>query len=109
MAEDRINPEWFIEQIPEIEISGQFDHADSYVRIKHYKEENSQIDKSFYLESVEISSRYATTSLKSLTRIFKGRDRETQADRIKILCPSVFSSPFFLNEPHYAQFYYKSV
>jgi AAA15 family ATPase/GTPase len=111
MAEDRINPEWFIEQIPpETDISGQFDNCESTVQIKHYKEENSQIDKSFYLESVEISSRYATTSLKSLTRIFKGRERETQADRIKILCPSVFSSPFFLNEPHrYAQFYYKSV
>jgi AAA15 family ATPase/GTPase len=111
MVEDRINPEWFLEHIPAaIEISGQFDNFDSEVRIKHYKEENSKIDKSFYLESVEISSRYATTSLKSLTRIFKGRDRETQADRIKILCPSAFSSPFFLNEPHrYAQFYYKSV
>ncbi len=111
MAEDRINPEWFIEQLPpEIDISGQFDNSDSNVRITHYKEENSGIDKSHYLESVEIYSRYATTSLNSLTRIFKGRDRETQADRIKILCPSVFSSPFFLNEPHrYAQFYYKSV
>jgi AAA15 family ATPase/GTPase len=111
IAEDRINPEWFLEQIPpKIEISGQFDNSDSDVRIKHYEEENSQIDKSFYLESVEISSRYAENSLKSLTRIFKGRERETQADRIKILCPSVFSSPFFLNEPHrYAQFHYKSV
>jgi len=111
MAEDRINPEWFIEQIPpSIDISGQFDNFESYVRIKHYEEENSRIDKSFYLESVEISSRYATTSLKSLTRIFKGRDRETLADHIKILCPSVFSSPFLLNEPHrYAVFYYKSV
>ncbi len=111
MAEDQINPEWFLEQIPpEIDISGKFDNSDSNVRIKHYEEENSSIDKSHYLESVEISSHYATTSLKSLTRIFKGRDRETQAYRIKILCPSVFSSPFFLNEPHrYAQFYYKSV
>ncbi len=111
MAEDRINPKWFIEQIPQdIDISGQFDNTASNVRIKHYEEENSRIDKSHYLESVDISSRYATTSLKSLTRIFKGRDRETQADRIKMLCPSVFSSPFFLNEPHrYAVFYYKSV
>jgi AAA15 family ATPase/GTPase len=111
MAEDQINPEWFVDQIPEaIDISGQFNHSDSNIKIKHYEEENSHIDKSHYLESVEISSRYATTSLKSLTRIFKGRDRETQADRIKILCPSVFSSPFFLNEPHrYAQFYYNSV
>ncbi len=111
MAEDQINPEWFLEQIPpEIDISGKFDNSDSNVRIKHYEEENSSIDKSHYLESVEIFSHYATTSLKSLTRIFKGRDRETQAYRIKILCPSVFSSPFFLNEPHrYAQFYYKSV
>ncbi|MDM8562174.1 AAA family ATPase, partial [Candidatus Marithioploca araucensis] len=111
IAEDKIAPEWFIEQIPqEIFISGQFDNSDSEVRIKHYKEENSRIDKSHYLESVEIYSCYATKSLQSLTRIFKGQERETQADHIKILCPSAFSSPFFLNEPHrYAQFHYKSV
>jgi AAA15 family ATPase/GTPase len=111
MTEDRINPEWFIEQIPPvIEISGQFDNSNATILIKHYKEKNSSIDKSHYLESVEISSCYAETSLKSLIRIFKGQDRETQAERIKILCPSVFSSPFFLNEPHrYAQHHYKSV
>lgn len=111
MAEDRINQERFIEHIPpEIKINGQFDNSKTTIQIKHSQEENSQIDKSRYLGTVEIFSCYAMTSLKSLTRIFKGRERETQADRIKILCPSVFSSPFFLNEPHrYAQFHYKSV
>ncbi len=35
---------------------------------------------------------------------------EIQAERIQGLCPSVFSSPFFLNEPHhYATFYRTSV
>ncbi|MCP4111828.1 MAG: AAA family ATPase, partial [Desulfobacteraceae bacterium] len=101
VAEDRINPEWFLEQLPqEIEIRGRFDNNDSTVQIRHYKEENSGIDMSRYLKSVEISSDYAGTKQESLTRIFKGRERETQAGGIKMLCPSVFSSPFFLNEPH---------
>jgi hypothetical protein len=79
------------------------------LEIKHYTEENSEIDISRYLGSVEITSTYAGNRQESVTRIFKGRNRETQASGLKILCPSVFSSPFFLNEPHrYAPFYHKS-
>jgi AAA15 family ATPase/GTPase len=110
LAEDKINPEWFLEQLPnEISISGYFDNNNTKVQIKHYKEENGEIDMSRYLESVEITSTYAGNSQESLTRVFKGRERETQASGLRILCPSVFSSPFFLNEPHrYAPFYHKS-
>ncbi len=108
---DRMNPEWFTDRLPqEITISGVFDNNISEVSISHYKEEDKAIDKSRYLESVEISSFYGTHKQESLTRIFKGRDREMQAGSIKLLCPSVFSSPFFLNESHrYTSFYHKSV
>ncbi|MCP4148347.1 MAG: hypothetical protein GY757_11405 [bacterium] len=78
-------------------------------RITHYKEENSGIDSSNYIGSVEISSDYANIKKESLTRIFKGQKRETLGGDIKILCPSVFSNPFLLNEHHrYAPFYHKS-
>lgn len=111
ISEDKLNPEWFTDQLPqEIVISGNFDNNESEVSIRHYKEENSGIDKSRYLESVEITSSYGIHKQESLTRIFKGREREIQAGSIKLLCPSVFSSPFFLNEPHrYTSFYHKSV
>jgi len=111
ISEDKLNPEWFTDQLSQkVVISGSFDNNNSEVSIRHYKEENSGIDKSRYLESVEITSTYANYKQESVTRMFKGRERETLAGSIKLLCPSVFSSPFFLNEPHrYTGFYHKSV
>ncbi len=108
---DKINPEWFIDQLPsEIKISGYFDSNETEVYLKHYKEDDKEIDTSRYLESVEITSSFAGEKQDSLTRIFKGQERVTTASGMKILCPSIFSSPFFLNEPHrYTPFYHKSV
>jgi AAA15 family ATPase/GTPase len=110
VPEDKINPEWFMDQLPpEIKVSGCFDKNESTITIKHYKENDKQIDTSRYIESVEITSCFAEEHQDSLTRIFKGRERQTQANGTKILCPSIFSSPFFLNEPHrYTPFYHKS-
>ncbi len=110
VAVDKINPEWFIEQLPpEISIAGCFDNNNAEVTIKHYKEEDREIDVSRYLESVEITSVFAEKQQESVTRIFQGRERETIASGKYILCPSIFSSPFFLNEPHrYTSFYHKS-
>ncbi|KEQ15105.1 AAA family ATPase [Endozoicomonas numazuensis] len=110
VAEDHLNPEWFVSQLgDDIQIEGCFDDLQSEVAIKHFKETDTSIDKSRYLESVEISTSYGNHNQEALTRIYKGRDRETQAAGIKTLCPVVFSSPFFLNEPHrYATYYHKS-
>lgn len=110
VAVDKINPEWFIGQLPsEISVAGCFDANDAEIAITHYKEEDREIDVSRYLESVEITSRFGQEKQESLTRIFKGQERETVASGKRILCPSIFSSPFFLNEPHrYTPFYHKS-
>lgn len=110
VAVDKINPKWFIEQLPsEIRIAGCFDGNRADVSVKHYKEEDREIDVSRYLESVEITSGFGKKQQESITRIFKGRERETIASGNHILCPSTFSSPFFLNEPHrYTSFYHKS-
>lgn len=111
VSEDKLNPEWFVDQLnQDVRILGVFDNTKSDVSIKHYQEESNDVDKTRYIETVEITSSYGSLKQESLTRIFKGRDRETQAGSIKLLCPSVFSSPFFLNEPHrYTSFYHKSV
>ena len=110
VAEDHLNPEWFVSQLgDDISVAGCFDGLQAEVTIRHFKETDTTIDKARYLDSVEISTAYGQHKQESLTRIFKGRDRETQAAGIKTLCPVVFSSPFFLNEPHrYATFYHKS-
>lgn len=111
IPEDHINPEWLIDQLSgEIKIAGTFDQEKAIVAIRDYIETDSHLDKSRYLKSVEIVSKFGGEKQESLTRIFKGRERETLADSIKLLSQVIYSSPFFLNEPHrYATFYHKSV
>lgn len=111
IPEDHINPEWLIEQLSgEISIAGTFDQQRATVDIRDYLESDSTLDKSRYLKTVEIVSEFGSVKQESLTRIFKGRERETTADSIKLLSQVIYSSPFFLNEPHrYASFYHKSV
>ena len=107
----QLDSEWMIENLPdEILISGIFDKQEAKLTIKHYQEPDPSIDRSRYIESVDLSSRFGSNSQQSVSRVFKSRPHTTQADSIKILCPIVFSSPFALNEPHrYANFYRKSV
>lgn len=107
LTRERLNPKWFMDQLSnETSISGCFDQSHTEIRIRPYREEEAEIDKSRYLGSIEITSSYENKKQESLTRIFQGRERETQTTGMKILCSSVFSSPFFLNEPHrYAPFY----
>jgi hypothetical protein len=111
IPEDHINPEWLIEQLSgEVKISGTFDQQHALVSIRDYIESDGNLDKSRYLRTVEIVSEFGIEKQESLTRIFKGRERETLADSIKLLSQVIYSSPFFLNEPHrYASFYHKSV
>jgi AAA15 family ATPase/GTPase len=111
IPEDHINPEWLVEQLSgEIRIAGTFDQQRAKVAIRDYMESEGSLDKSRYLKTVEIISEFGSMKQESLTRIFKGRERETLADSIKLLSQVIYSSPFFLNEPHrYASFYHKSV
>ena len=111
IPEDHIPPRWLVEQLTEIvDIEGVFDNKDGRVEIKPFKEESITLDRTRYLKSVEISTQYDKHELEALIRIYQGRDRETQADIIKLLSRVVFSSPFFFNEPHhYTTFYHKSV
>jgi hypothetical protein len=110
IPEDHINPEWLMEQLSgDIKISGVFDNQEASVSLRSYIDGASNLDRTRYLGSVEISSSYGANKQESLTHVFKGRDRETLADSIKIVSHVVYSSPFFLNEPHrYTAFYHKS-
>jgi hypothetical protein len=111
IPEDHINPEWLVEQLSgEIRVAGTFDQQAANVAIRDYLESDNTLDKSRYISTLEIVTHFGEHSQESQTRIFKGRDRQTLADSIKLLSPVVYSSPFFLNEPqHYARFYEKSV
>lgn len=112
VATDQLDPEWMLEQLgaEALCIDGIFDELPAAVEIKQRIEEDASIDRTRYLGSIEIDSNFGTTKLVSLNRIYKGQERETHADSLRLLCPVIFSSPFFFNEPHrYTGFYHKSV
>lgn len=112
VATDQLDPEWMLEQLgtERVSIEGVFDQLPANVSLSQRAEEDAAIDRTHYLGTVEIESRFGVTALTSLNRIYKGQDRETHADSLRLLCPVIFSSPFFFNEPHrYAGFYHKSV
>ncbi|MFQ2767186.1 AAA family ATPase [Aeromonas caviae] len=109
---DQLDPEWMLEQLGDetLLINGTFDEQSTNVEIQQLMEEDSSIDRTRYLGTVEIESQFSVNKLSSLNRIYKGQDRETHADNIRLLCPVIFSSPFFFNEPHrYTGYYHKSV
>ncbi|MGG5290450.1 AAA family ATPase [Pseudomonas shirazensis] len=108
---DQVDPEWILEQIngDEYLVSGIFDNEKTHSSIKAQMEEDATIDKSRYLSSIEIDTKFGIHRNVSCSRMYKGRERETQGDSIKHLCPVIFTSPFFLNEPHrYANYYHRS-
>lgn len=112
VATDQLDPEWMLEQLGSetLCIDGTFDQLPAAVEIRQIIEEDSSIERTRYLGSIDIESQFGTTKLASLNRIYKGQDRETHADNLRSLCPVIFSSPFFFNEPHrYTGFYHKSV
>lgn len=111
IPEDRINMEWLVEQLTgDINVAGTFDQQETHVSIHRHDDNSTDLDKSRYLTSLEITAQFGHTQQRSMTHLFKGRDRDTRAESIKLLSQVVYSSPFFLNEPqHYASYYYKSV
>ncbi|EGH70925.1 ATP-binding protein [Pseudomonas syringae] len=111
VSADQLDPQWMLEQLgdQEIKITGNFDNQDASVCIRALEEVDSNIDRSRYLSSVEIDTTYGVHTHNTINRTYKGRERETLGDNIKLLCPVIFTSPFFLNEPHrYASYYHKS-
>jgi hypothetical protein len=111
IAADQMQQAWLSNQLlQDVRISGEFDKMRAEVAIRAYEETSANIDRSRYLKSIEISTVFGHHKQESMTRLFQDRGRETLAEGIKMLCPIVYSSPFFLNEPqHHTQFYYRSV
>lgn len=110
IAERRIASDWLWDQIHETSISGTFADTQAAVDIHAISEDISEFDSASYLHSMEIRSSYGEISQKSRIRFFSDREREIYTDGTKSICRVIFSSPFFLNEPHrYSGFYYQAV
>lgn len=110
VASDSVDPKWFLEQVQtDISINGCFDNKPASVNIRCINEDSKDFDRTFYEGSIEIFSEFEGKKQESLTRLFKGEARKTIAETSKVLCPSIFSSPFFLNEPHrYTTYFFNS-
>ena len=111
IPEDHIPATWLCQQLPQhIEIKGKFDGKLCQIDISSAEEQSKDIDRTHYLKTVEIFSRFDQYQSESKTRIYKGKEQENQSEPFKQLCLVVLSSPFFLNEPHhYTRYYHKSV
>lgn len=109
LSEKTISIELLQEQLLDFSISGIFDNRKAMSYFNKLEENVSDFDSTSYVASYLMASKYDSEKQSSTVRLFYDRDRYTITNGIKKLCPIVFSSPFFLNEPYrYSEFYYKA-
>ncbi|MDN3233103.1 AAA family ATPase [Priestia megaterium] len=86
---------WFHSQpLENIHIKGEFDHKDISVKIRKEEEDSDTLDKNSYLSSIQLVSTINGDTYKSKARIYKDKENESFFKNIHILCNSVLSSPF---------------
>lgn len=107
ISDNRINQEWFVQQIPNnCKIQGTFDNKNVSFLSSLTIENRSDFDSTGYLETLSINSEFDNIDQSATIRFFSNKERVSLIDGQKIVCPIIYSSPFFLNEPHrYAEFY----
>ena len=111
ISENKMDMAWFMDQIPaSINIEGTFDSMTGKINIKTLREDTSAFDSTGYIKSISLDSIYNNHKQTSTVQVFDDKKYITAADGNKIVCPVVFSTPFFLNEPsRYSKFYSKAV
>jgi len=75
-------------------IKGSFWGKPVSVKIEKRAEDGSDIDKTGYLNSIFIEGKFDNDSFESYTRLYENKNSELFYKKIKILCPSVYSTPF---------------
>ncbi|CAK8718923.1 ATPase AAA-type core domain-containing protein [Candidatus Electrothrix laxa] len=88
---EEVNMEWFVEQIPDVAITAQFDQKP--VVLKLTRESSSVDDMTYYLQSACFDIQYGERAFSSETHFFEKYPQRTEGE-IASLCPSVFASPF---------------
>ncbi len=70
---DRIDPEWLLEQMAgEVRVQGEFDGEPTSVSARAYDEVDPTLDRSRYLQSVEIASAYGRVKPRWTSRPMSG-------------------------------------
>ena len=111
IPENKMDMTWFLGQIPDrITIKGVFDSFQGEIDISSNREDSTDFDSTGYLKSVFIESCYNQNKQSSTVQLFDNKPFVTVADGNKIICPVVFSTPFFLNvHSRYSRYYSKAV
>jgi len=78
------------------EIKGTFWDKPVFVKIEKKAEDEEHIDKTGYLNSIFIEGKFDNDVFQSYTRLYDNKNSELFYKKIKILCPSVYSTPFAL-------------
>ena len=107
IADARPPSRWLAEELAGAAVEGLVGGTPCSVAITPLVEENGDFDRTGYLRSVQLAASFGELRSETLARIRQGRDYETLGDAAKPLAPAVFSSPFFLNEPHHHTRHYR--
>ena len=104
---EQMQPAWLKDQLPnDATITGNFDGKASMVGIQTKLEGDASIDRTRFLATIEIATSFGENRQESVTHLFRDGERQMTAEGVKLLCPCVLSSPFFLNEPQHHTYYY---
>lgn len=111
VPDNKMDMNWFVGQISDkINLSGIFDSFQGDISITSKREDTTDFDSTGYLKSVCFESCYNSIKQSSTVQLFDNKPFITVSDGNKIICPVVFSTPFFLNEPsRYSKYYSKAV
>jgi len=104
-------PAWIDDQFWEaIDIRGVFGHEPVEIKIIKEEEKDVDLDKSLYLSTIRIDSIYGKEKFDGKSRLFQYNPPQSLIHSIKVLCNSLFSTPFsLLNRDDMSLPYEKSV
>ncbi|MBF0438212.1 MAG: AAA family ATPase [Magnetococcales bacterium] len=95
-SSEQVDIQWFIDQLPNGELSGTF--ANKTASLKLEIEDIYPEDMTQYLKSIYFDVTFNEQSWHSVIHFFEKYPRKTKGEFVSI-CPSVFSSPFSGLEP----------
>lgn len=96
LTAEQVDMGWFIEQIPQCSITGEYDEKP--VALNVMSESLSMEDMTYYLRSVDFGVSVGDRSWGSQVHFFERYPQRSEGFTGS-LCPSIFSSPFNVLEP----------
>lgn len=96
LSKEELDIKWFLDQIPKINISAEFNEKKISLNIEKYTQLPD--DLTYYIDSIEFTVSTNDDNFKSLVHFYEKYPQKTEGP-ITQLCQSIFSSPFNVLEP----------